>query len=359
MLIQVRLPRDEPLDLRMNQIRRANLMQFAVLSGFLLAALAPLFHRWFGERASFVLAAFPAALALWFLSQLPAVMAGETLVLTMAWVPSLGMSLTFVVDGLSMLFALLVTGIGTFVLIYAGGYLRGHPDLVRFHLAILAFMVSMLGLVLADGLFTLFVFWELTSITSYLLIGFNHTDLEARKSARQGLFVTVAGGLALMAGLAMLGVAGGSWSLSELNAMGDVLREHDLYTPLLVCLLVGYFTKSAQFPFHFWLPNAMAGPTPVSAYLHSATMVKAGVYLIARLNPDLGGTELWMTILPTFGAITMFIDVYMAVKSTDFKTILTYSTIMALGTLTMLIGIGSDIAIQAFIAFLLGHSLYK
>ena len=335
------------------------MIQFAVLSGFLLAALAPLFHRWFGERASFVLAAFPAALALWFLSQLPAVMAGETLVLTMAWVPSLGMSLTFVVDGLSMLFALLVTGIGTFVLIYAGGYLRGHPDLVRFHLAILAFMVSMLGLVLADGLFTLFVFWELTSITSYLLIGFNHTDLEARKSARQGLFVTVAGGLALMAGLAMLGVAGGSWSLAELNAMDDVLREHDLYTPLLICLLLGAFTKSAQFPFHFWLPNAMAAPTPVSAYLHSATMVKAGIYLLARLQPGLGGTEMWTVTLSVVGALTMFTGAFLAIRHTNIKKLLAYSTVMALGTLTMLLGIGTEGAMIAFVTFLLAHSLYK
>jgi multicomponent Na+:H+ antiporter subunit A len=335
------------------------LIQFAVLSGFLLAALAPLFHRWFGDRTSFVLAVFPAALALWFLNQLPAVMAGETLVFAMEWVPSLGMSLTFVVDGLSMLFALLVTGIGTFVLIYAGGYLKGHPDLVRFHLAILAFMVSMLGLVLADGLFTLFVFWELTSITSYLLIGFNHTDLEARKSARQGLFVTVAGGLALMAGLAMLGVAGGSWSLAELNAMDDVLREHDLYTPLLICLLLGAFTKSAQFPFHFWLPNAMAAPTPVSAYLHSATMVKAGIYLLARLQPGLGGTEMWTVTLSVVGALTMFTGAFLAIRHTNIKKLLAYSTVMALGTLTMLLGIGTEGAMIAFVTFLLAHSLYK
>ncbi|QTF94365.1 putative monovalent cation/H+ antiporter subunit A [Halomonas sp. BM-2019] len=334
-------------------------MQFAVLSGFLLAALAPLFHRWFGERTSFFLAAFPGALALWFLGQLPAVMAGETLVLAMEWVPSLGMSLTFVIDGLSLLFALLVTGIGTFVLIYAGGYLRGHPDLVRFHLAILAFMVSMLGLVLADGLFTLFVFWELTSITSYLLIGFNHTDLEARKSARQGLFVTVAGGLALMAGLAMLGVAGGSWSLAELNAMDDVLREHALYTPLLICLLLGAFTKSAQFPFHFWLPNAMAAPTPVSAYLHSATMVKAGIYLMARLQPSLGGTELWVVTLSVVGALTMFTGAFLAIRHTNIKKLLAYSTVMALGALTMLLGIGTEGALIAFVTFLLAHSLYK
>ena len=335
------------------------MMQFAVLLGFLLAAFAPLFHRWFGDRASFVLAAYPALLALWFLGQVPEVMAGETLVLSMEWVPSLGMSLTFVIDGLSLLFALLVTVIGTFVLIYAGGYLKGHPDLVRFHLTILAFMVSMLGLVLADGLITLFVFWELTSITSYLLIGFNHADLEARKSARQGLFVTVAGGLALMAGLVMLGVAGGSWSLAELNAMDDVLREHDLYTPLLICLLLGAFTKSAQFPFHFWLPNAMAAPTPVSAYLHSATMVKAGIYLLARLQPSLGGTELWVVTLSVVGALTMFTGAFLAIRHINIKKLLAYSTIMALGTLTMLLGIGTEGALIAFVTFLLAHSLYK
>ncbi|MCG6657704.1 putative monovalent cation/H+ antiporter subunit A [Halomonas campisalis] len=334
-------------------------MQLAVLSGFVLAAFAPLLHRWFGGRTSLVLAVFPAALALWFLGQVPAVMDGEVLTLALEWVPSLGMSLTFVIDGLSLLFALLITVIGTFVLIYAGGYLKGHPDLVRFHIVILAFMVSMLGLVLADGLLTMFVFWELTSITSYLLIGFNHADLEARKSARQGLFVTVAGGLALMAGLVMLGIAGGSWSLSELNAMGDVLREHDLYAPLLICLLLGAFTKSAQFPFHFWLPNAMAAPTPVSAYLHSATMVKAGIYLLARLHPGLGGTEMWIGILSVVGALTMFTGAFLAIRHTNIKKLLAYSTVMALGTLTMLLGIGTEGALIAFATFLLAHSLYK
>ncbi|PMR70015.1 putative monovalent cation/H+ antiporter subunit A [Halomonas heilongjiangensis] len=334
-------------------------MQLAVLSGFVLAAFAPLLHRWFGARTSFVLAAFPAALALWFLGRVPQVMQGEVLLLVLEWVPALGMSLTFLIDGLSLLFALLITVIGTFVLIYAGGYLKGHPDLVRFHVVILAFMVSMLGLVLADGLITLFVFWELTSITSYLLIGFNHADLEARKSARQGLFVTVAGGLALMAGLVMLGIAGESWSLTELNAVGDVLREHDLYMPLLICLLLGAFTKSAQFPFHFWLPNAMAAPTPVSAYLHSATMVKAGIYLLARLQPSLGGTEAWVGILSVVGAFTMFTGAFLAIRHTNIKKLLAYSTVMALGTLTMLLGIGTEGALIAFVTFLLAHSLYK
>src|SRR5690554_778701 len=335
------------------------MIQSALLFGFVLAAFAPMLHRWFGSRTSFVLALFPALLALWFLTQAPRVIEGEALYLQLDWVPSLGMSLSFFIDGLALLFALLITVIGTFVLIYASGYLKGHQDLVRFHIVILAFMVSMLGLVLADGLLTMFVFWELTSITSYLLIGFSHNDIEARNSARQGLFVTFAGGLALMAGLALLGTISGSWSLSEIAGSELNLREHDLYLPLLLCLLLAAFTKSAQFPFHFWLPNAMAAPTPVSAYLHSATMVKAGIYLLARLQPSLGGTEAWVGILSIVGAMTMFTGAFLAIRHTNIKKLLAYSTVMALGTLTMLLGIGTEGALIAFVTFLLAHSLYK
>lgn len=334
-------------------------MQLAVLMGFLLAASSPLLHRWFAHHTSLVLALFPAGLAAWLAIQAPEVIENGSILLEWEWVPSLGISLSFMLDGLSLLFGLLITVIGAFVLIYAGGYLKGHPDLVRFHIALMAFMVSMLGLVLADGLLTLFIFWELTSITSYLLIGFNHADIEARKSARQGLFVTVAGGLALMAGLVLLGVASGSWSLAEIRSMEADLREHALYTPMLICLLLGAFTKSAQFPFHFWLPNAMAAPTPVSAYLHSATMVKAGIYLMARLQPELGGTALWIGILSVVGAITMLTGAFLAIHHTNIKKLLAYSTIMALGTLTMLLGIGTDGAMIAFVTFLLAHSLYK
>ncbi|GGC89899.1 putative monovalent cation/H+ antiporter subunit A [Vreelandella lutescens] len=334
-------------------------MQFAVLMGFVLAASSPLLNRWFGERTSLLLALFPALIAGWLLSQAPLVFSEGPQLLEWEWVPSLGISLTFLLDGLSLLFGLLITVIGTCVLIYAGGYLKGHHDIARFHLALVAFMASMLGLVLADGLLTLFIFWELTSITSYLLIGFNHTDIEARKSARQGLFVTVAGGLALMAGLVLLGVASGSWSLYEILQSDDDLRQHALYTPLLICLLLGAFTKSAQFPFHFWLPNAMAAPTPVSAYLHSATMVKAGIYLLARLQPELGGTGMWVTVLSVVGATTMLTGAFLAIHHTNIKKLLAYSTIMALGTLTMLLGIGSDYAMTAFVTFLLAHSMYK
>jgi len=334
-------------------------VQLAVLGGFLVAGMAPLLHHWFGARTPLVMALLPVSLAAWLLGQWPAIAAGEVLLLEWAWVPGLDITLTFLIDGLAWLFAMLITVIGAMVLVYSGEYLRGHRDLPRFLVVITAFMMSMLGLVLADNLVTLFVFWELTSITSYLLIGFNHTDLGARKAALQGLFVTVAGGLALLAGFAMLAVAGDSWSLSELARRGELLRDHALYTPLLVCILLGAFTKSAQFPFHFWLPNAMAAPTPVSAYLHSATMVKAGVYLLARLHPALGGTDGWVITLSLVGALTMATGAFLAIQQTNVKKLLAYSTVMALGTLTMLIGIGTEAALIAFVIFLLAHSLYK
>jgi len=334
-------------------------MQFAVLSGFLMAALTPFLSKLFPNRLGWVLALVPAAIAVWFAGFLPEVMAGGVIVHEMAWIPGLDISLTMMLDGLSLLFALLISIIGTFVFLYASGYLAGHQDLVRFYVVLLSFMASMLGLVLADSLITLFVFWELTSITSYLLIGFNHQDADARKAALQGLIVTVGGGLALLAGMVMLASAAGSYSLQEILTQGDLLANHPLYLPMLLCLLGGAFTKSAQFPFHFWLPNAMAAPTPVSSYLHSATMVKAGVYLLARLHPAIGGTEAWQIILPLFGATTMFVGAFLAIRSTGIKKLLAYSTVMALGTLIMLLGIGTQTAMIAFAAFLLGHSLYK
>lgn len=334
-------------------------MQLAVLVIFLAAALTPWLFYVHKARASIIVAIVPAALTVWFASHLGIVAGGEVVTHSYAWIPSMGISLTMVLDGLSLLFALLICGIGTFIVLYAGSYLKEHPDLSRFLVIMMLFMGSMLGLVLADNLITLFVFWELTSITSYLLIGFKHTSESARKAALQGLFVTVGGGLALLAGLIMLGGVAGTYSIQEILNADLNIAQHSLYTGLLICILLGTFTKSAQFPFHFWLPNAMAAPTPVSAYLHSATMVKAGVYLMARLHPELGGTELWFTLLTTFGALTMFTGAFMAIRATDFKKLLAYSTVMALGTLTLLLGIGTETAMLAFGAYLLGHSLYK
>ena len=335
------------------------MMLTAVLSGFVLAALAPWLTARLGGSVGWLFALLPALIFAWLASHIPAISAGETFYFYHAWIPGLDINLTFLLDGLSLLFGLLISGIGTFILIYAGKYLDGDRDQGRFFLFLLSFMASMLGLVLSSNLIALFVFWELTSVTSYMLIGFHHEDEKSRKSAQQGLFVTVGGGLALMAGLVALAVAGGSYELVELLESSEIIQEHALYLPLLLLILAGTFTKSAQAPFHFWLPNAMAAPTPVSAYLHSATMVKAGVYLMARLHPALGGTETWMLVLGLFGAVTMLTGSFLALRSSGIKSVLAYSTVMALGTLTMLIGVGTETAIAAAVTFLLAHSLYK
>lgn len=335
------------------------MMLLAVLSGFLLAVAVPALYRLAGSYIGWVLALLPASLTAYFASLIPTIRGGERLLIETPWMPGLGITLDFMVDGLSLVFALLISGIGTFILIYAGSYLKGHKDLARFYVIMLSFMASMLGLVLSDNLITFFVFWELTSITSYMLIGFNHEDAEARKCALQGLFVTAGGGLVLMAGLILLIFITGDYSFSGLLASELSIHEHPYYTAAAVCILIGAFTKSAQTPFHFWLPNAMAAPTPVSAYLHSATMVKAGVYLLARLNPSLSGDMLWSGSLLVFGSVTMLTGAYLAYSSTGIKKVLAYSTVMALGTLTMLVGVGTELAITAFICFLVAHSLYK
>jgi len=299
------------------------------------------------------------ALTVYFARFAPAISSGETFQFHRDWVPTLGVNLTFSLDGLSLLFALLITGIGALVLIYAGGYMAGRPYRGRFFGLLLLFMASMLGLVLADNLLLLYVFWELTSLSSYFLIGFDHKRAEARAAALQALLVTAAGGLALLAGVILLGQAGGSLQLSTLLTQGDQLRSDPLYAPALLLIVVAAFTKSAQFPFHFWLPGAMEAPTPVSAYLHSATMVKAGVYLLARLSPALGGTPLWFGLVAGGGALTMVLAGLLALFQTDLKRILAYSTVSALGLMVLLLGVGTSGAVQGCLVFLLAHALYK
>jgi multicomponent Na+:H+ antiporter subunit A len=293
------------------------------------------------------------------LQAVPSVASGEPLRAVWPWVPSLGVSLSFWIDGLSLTFGLLISGIGALVFLYAGTYLRGHPHFIRFMLYLTLFMLSMLGLVLADNLLTLFVFWELTSVTSYLLIGFNHADPQARRNALQALLITGTGGLALLAGIVLIGNVAGTFELSEIRAQGDAVLTSATYLPILLLFLAGAFTKSAQVPFHFWLPNAMAAPTPVSAYLHSATMVKAGVYLLARMHPTLSGSDVWFWTLTIFGAVTAVFASFMAIRQTDMKQTLAYTTLMALGTLTLYLGQDSGYAITAAMTFLVVHSLYK
>ena len=299
------------------------------------------------------------ALTLFFGSKVPQVAQDGPIRIVYEWIPSLKVQLSFMIDGLGLLFALIICGAGTFVALYSGAYLAGHEQLGRFRLYLTLFMLSMVGLVLSDNLVALFVFWELTTITSYLLIGFDHKTENGRRSARQALLVTGGGGLAMMAGFVMLGLVSGSWELSEIRAMGDLVRNHELYLPILVTVLCGAFAKSAQFPLHFWLPNAMAAPTPVSAYLHSATMVKGGIYLMARLYPVLGGTMAWMVPLIIIGGFTAVWSSLLALRQNDMKLMLAYTTVMALGTLTMLLGADNVVAITGMAVFLLVHSLYK
>jgi multicomponent Na+:H+ antiporter subunit A len=334
-------------------------MLFAVLAVFGLALAAP----WLCQRTravtGWLLALLPLGLTLYFAGFIGQIAGGATVAAAYPWAPALGVSLSLYLDGLSLLFALLILGIGALVLIYAGGYLGAHHHLGRFYAFLLFFMAAMLGLVLANNLFTLFVFWELTSISSYLLIGFTHERVEARAAATQALLVTGGGGLALLAGLIMLGLAGGSFELTSLLGQAGALQSHPLYLPILLLVLAGAFTKSAQVPFHFWLPAAMEAPTPVSAYLHSATMVKAGVYLLARFSPILGGTSAWLLIVTAVGAATMLTGGVLALYQTDLKRILAYSTISALGMLVLLLGLGTPGAITAAVVFLLAHALYK
>lgn len=332
---------------------------FSVFLLVALSALAPTVQRFVRGWTGLLLALGPASLFAWFATQIPAVARGETLEAALRWAPSIDIALTMRLDGLALLFALLICGIGALIVAYAGAYLHGHHQIGRFYCFLILFMASMLGLVLADNLIAIFVFWELTSISSYLLIGFDHRRTAARKAALQALLVTGAGGLALLAGLVLMGIASGSWELSEILASGDVLREHALYTPILILVLAGAFTKSAQFPFHFWLPNAMEAPTPVSAYLHSSTMVKAGVYILARMHPTLGGTDSWIWALSIFGAVTMVLGAWLALQNNQLKRVLAYSTVSSLGAMVMLLGIGTPLAAKAAIAFILAHALYK
>lgn len=334
-------------------------MLTAVLSGFGGAIAAPWLHRVAPRSAGWIVALLPFALMIYFISLVPTVAGGEALRFSYAWVPSLGINLSFRIDGLSLLFALLITGIGTLVMIYAGGYLANDPMLGRMLTLLLIFMAAMLGIVTSDNLIGLFVFWELTTISSYLLIGYKHEYEKARKAALQSLLVTGIGGLALLAGFVLLGQVAGTLEISDLLTQGAAVRAHPLYGGILALVLFGAFTKSAQFPFHFWLPGAMEAPTPVSSYLHSATMVKAGVFLLARLNPALGGTEAWQLLLTGFGSATMIVGSLLAVQQTDLKRILAYTTVSALGTLVTLIGVGTDDALKAAMVFTLSHALYK
>jgi len=321
--------------------------------------VAPSLQRRLGDRTGLVLALVPAGVALAAASRQTAIARGEVDVFRAPWIPSLGVEWAFRVDGLANLFVLLVAGIGALIVVYASGYLRGHARLGRFYAFLFVFMGAMLGIATADDLFLLFVFWELTTVSSFLLIGFEPGREAARRAALKSLLVTAAGGLSLLAGLLLLASVAETTSLSELARRGEAVRAHAAYPWILALVLGGAFTKSAQVPFHFWLPAAMQAPTPVSAYLHSSTMVKAGVFLLARMSPVLGGTDAWLATLGLVGAVTMLTGAVMALVQDDLKRLLAFSTVSVLGLLTLLLGLGTPIAARAFAVTLLAHALYK
>ncbi len=275
------------------------------------------------------------------------------------WIPSLDINLNLKVDGLSLLFALLITGIGSLIYFYASYYLKNHPYLNRFYCYLTLFMGAMLGLVLSDNLISIFVFWELTSITSFFLIGFNNEEEASRKSALTALGITGLGGFLMLGGFILIYSISGTYSINELLTSSQIIKDSPLFLVILFLIFGGAFTKSAQFPFHFWLPGAMQAPTPISAYLHSATMVKAGVYILARFSPVLSDGFWWNNTLMIVGGITMFYGAFHSIFRTDMKAILAYSTISALGIIVFLLGIGNPYAVYAAVTFILVHALYK
>ena len=289
----------------------------------------------------------------------PEMAAGAVLRLDIAWVPALGLDFTLRLDGFAWVFSLLVTGIGFLVVLYARYYMSPSDPVPRFFAFFLAFMGAMLGVVLSGNLLQLVFFWELTSLVSFLLIGYWHQNAAAREGARMALIVTSAGGLALFAGVLVLGHIAGGYDLDAVIAAADTIRAHELYLAALLLVLAGTLTKSAQFPFHFWLPHAMAAPTPVSAYLHSAAMVKLGVFLMARLWPVLAGTDAWTWVVGTAGLITLVLGAYVAIFQHDMKALLAYSTVSHLGLITVLLGMGTPLGAVAAVFHMLNHATFK
>ena len=326
---------------------------------FLGAILVAWLSRWGRSPAALATGAVTLASLACLLLLASAPFAGHTVIQRLPWLPAAGLDLVFRLDGLGLLFALLILGIGLLIVLYAFYYLSEQDGLGRFNAYLLLFMGSMLGIVLAENLIQLLIFWELTSLCSFLLVSYWHRREEARNGARMALAVTGAGGLALFGGFLLLGHMVGSYELSAVLPAGDAIRAHPLYLPTLILVLLGAFTKSAQFPFHFWLPNAMAAPTPASAYLHSATMVKAGIFLLARLFPALSGTEAWSWLVGGAGLATLLLGAFFALFKHDLKGLLAYSTISHLGLITLLFGIGTPLAAVAGIFHIINHAIFK
>lgn len=293
------------------------------------------------------------------LSQAPAIFDGAVMTQTWSWLPQLGIDFSFRLDSLGLLFALLISGIGTLIYIYAYYYLNPKNSLSKLYLLLMLFMAAMLGISLSNNLIILLVFWELTSISSFLLVGYWSNYEAAQRGSRMALTITGLGGLAMLGGFVLLGQITGTYQLDQILMMTEQIQSHHLFVPTLLLILLGAFTKSAQFPFHFWLPNAMAAPTPVSAYLHSATMVKAGLFLVARLLPIFAGAALFHNIVTFVGLFTLCMAAFFAIFKEDLKGLLAYSTISHLGLIMCLLGIGSPLAVAAAIFHIINHATFK
>jgi len=332
----------------------------AILAPFLVGSLRYSKNEIINFRLNpgIVLSLIPVGMFIFFLSQIPLISSGTIPFESYPWIESLSINLSFRLDGIGLLFSLMITGIGAGIVLYAGNYLNKHEDLGKFYSYLFLFMTAMIGVSVSDNFFAFFLFWELTSISSYLLIGFNHKEDKSRYSALQALLVTGGGGLALFAGFLLLYTTTGISSFSELFIYNGTL-SNAVELSAMILFIIGISTKSAQMPFHFWLPAAMAAPTPVSAYLHSATMVKAGVFLAARLNPYFASVEYWSETLMIIGGTTMLIAALMGVTQTDLKRLLAYSTLSVLGMLITLIGMNSYESLTAFGVVVAAHTLYK
>ncbi|AXI31784.1 Na+/H+ antiporter subunit A [Priestia megaterium] len=349
-------------------------LHLVILSPFLLAFFVPLLYRKFQRiHTGWFVLPLPLVLFIYFTQYISGVSKGETYLHSMKWIPSLGINFDAYVDGLGLLFSLLITGIGTLVILYSIYYLSKTKEALHsFYVYLLLFMGSMLGVVLSDNLMSLYSFWELTSLSSFLLIGYWYKREKSQYGALKSMLITVFGGLSLLAGIVLLYVMTGTFSIREIISNVDVVTSSHLFIPALVLILLGAFTKSAQFPFHIWLPDAMEAPTPVSAYLHSATMVKAGIYLLARLSPIFAISATWFFVISITGLITLFWGSFSAVKQQDLKGILAFSTISQLGMIMSLIGVGSAaihydflddniylVALTAAVFHLINHATFK
>lgn len=321
--------------------------------------LAPLLYRPLGKRLGLLLAVFPLLIFVVLMLLTPFIGTDASIVTQGFFTLAEGIDFSIRADGLALTFGLMISGIGFFVLLYSAFYMKKYERQGQFYLYLTLFMGAMTAMVFSDNLLALFIFWEITSITSFLLIGFDHHLEKPRQAALQSLLITAFGGLTLLFAIILIGNIAGTYRISELIETGFSIAGHPQAPLIFLFILIAVLTKSAQFPFHFWLPGAMQAPTPVSSYLHSATMVNAGIFLLLRVHPFVGDFYLWKGTLMVAGGVTMFLGAFFSMGQTDLKRILAFTTISALGTMVMLIGIGTAESMKAALVFFIVHALYK